>query len=454
MGITQELAEWSVNYKYGDIPPKAIRLSKEHILDAVGVTFPGAKDAVGQTITRVVRRIGGEPQASVIGGGFKTSVTEAALANGTMIHALDYDDGVSPGHYSGCIVPVLLALGEWYGHTGKELLLAYTVGLEAFGKGQWGTRSTWLESRGFHPTPIYGVIGAAITAAKLMGFNTAQTQNTLGIVSSMAGGLVANFGTMTKPMHSGHAARSGVLAAIMTEEGYTGFPDVLEHVSGFAPAFFGHEGYDLGRWTRDLGNPLRITHRGPYIKKYACCGGNQTSIDAMLGLHKEYDFNFEDVDHVTVDVAPQTLLVLRYFKPENEYQAKFSLQYNVAAALVDKKHDLSTFEAKKIKSRQMAAAMKKVQLNILAEGDGARAPVEGRAVRVFLKDGRVLVKNTEARHGSYDYPLTRDEVIAKYLENAGYLLSKKNAVRVKDIIMDLENVKNVREMMTIVSSPK
>ncbi len=322
MGITQEVARWSVDYKYDDVPQKALRISKECILDAVGVAFPGSTRPAGQIITKVVRKIAGEPQASVIGGGFQTSVTDAALANGAMIHAMDYDD--AGGHVSGCLVPVLLALGEWRGSTGKELLLAYNVGLEVFLKGSHVPPN--LHRRGFHPTPVFGAIGATIAAAKLMGFNTAQTQNALGIVASLAGGVVANFGTMTKPMHSGNAARSGIMAALLTEEGYTGFPDVLEHSSGYAHAFFGDEGYDLKRWTHDLGNPLRITYQGPTIKKYACCSGNHRPLDALLALEKEYGFTYNDVDHVSVDAGFDYPLILRYFEPENEYQAKFSLQ--------------------------------------------------------------------------------------------------------------------------------
>ncbi len=450
MGVTQELAEWSVGLKYEDIPQSAIHTSKEHILDTLGVAFPGAKDTVGQVITRLARKIGGEPQASIIGGGFKTSVTEAAFANGTMMHALDYDDGVFGGHPSSCVVPVLLALGEWRGSTGKELLLAYNVGLETHGKAHWATTGGQIR-KAVHPTPVYGTIGATVAAAKLMGFNTTQTQNALGIASSLAGGLVANFGTMTKPMHAGHAARSGVLAALMTEEGFTGCPDALEHASGYAQAFFGQEGYDLTRWTRDLGNSFRIAYRPPHPKQHPCCGANHPAIDAVIDLHHEYDFTINDVERVTLDVSPQTFVTLRYFEPENEYQAKFCLPYNVAAAVMDGKVDLTTFDEGKIKSQSMKAAMKKVQFITPGEGGAARPAAggegEGNAIRIFLKDGRVLVKTLQAARGY----IPTEEVITKFRTNAKYVLKSKEAERVKDIILDLENTASIREVMDIVS---
>jgi len=363
-----------------------------------------------------------------------------------MIHALDYDDMRFGGHASGCIVPVILALGEWLGSNGKDILLAYIVGMETIGKGEWAAPDAGLHSRGFHPSTIYGFVGASVAASKLMNFDTAKTQNALGIVASLAGGVVANFGTMTKGFHSGNAARGGILSALMTEEGLTGFPDVIEHVSGFAKAFYGPDGYDLGKWTADLGNPLRMLDRGPAIKKYPCAGANHYGVEAVLDLQKEKGFTYDEVDHVIVDATPRAMVMLRYYEPENEYEAKFSLLYNVTATLVEGRNDLSTFEEEKIRSSEMAEAMKKVRINVHDRKEG---PVVG-PVKIFLKDGQVLEKSISAVRGSPGMPLPQDEIVSKYMTNARYILEDKDAERVKDAVLNLESLGNINEMMDII----
>ncbi len=228
MGVTERFARFVVDTSYEDIPPEAIRIAKEISLDCLGTTLAGYVDPVGKAITKIVRDLGGTPECTVIGAGFKTSSAQAALANGTMAHALDFDDmGLSMGHPSVPVLPVILALGEKMHLTGRDILTAHLIGFEVEGKLGYGSQE--LYSRGWHSTGVLGVMGAAAAAAKMLKLNMEQTRMAFGIAASHAAAVKPNMGSMTKPLHAGNAARGGIMAALLAKEGYTAEPSIIEH---------------------------------------------------------------------------------------------------------------------------------------------------------------------------------------------------------------------------------
>ena len=265
MGATETIARWVVNTGYEDIPPDAIRVANESCFDLLGVILAGSVQPVGQIIQKYVADQRAAPEATVLSGGGQSTLANAALANGTMGHALDYDDFGGFGHPTVAIFPALLAIGEHSGATGRDLLEAYVIGCEVGLALQHATKYKQMD-KGFHATAVIGRLACAAACAKLMRLDEAQTITALGIAGSMASGLIHNFGTMTKPLHAGLTGRDGITAAQLAQAGLTAGDQVVEHPFGFAATVLGTGIYDLGRNGRQPGPPLPHARRPDYQK--------------------------------------------------------------------------------------------------------------------------------------------------------------------------------------------
>ncbi len=449
MEVTERLARFVVDTGYGDIPPDAVRIAKEISLDCLGTTLAGYMDPVGKTITRVVRDLGGTPECTVIGAGFKTSSAQAALANGTMAHALDFDDmGLSMGHPSAPVLPAILALGERFHLTGKEVLAAHLVGFEVQGKLGYGSQE--LYSRGWHPTGVFGVMGATAAAAKLLKLDVEQTRMAFGIAASHAAAAKPNMGSMTKPLHAGNAARGAIMASLLAREGYTADPNIIEHPLGYAHAFV-HDGrYDLEKMVASIGDPWHILSPGVTLKKYPCCGGNHAPLDALFKMMGEQKFSYEDVETVQVDLDYTVGLMLSFEEPVNGYEGKFSLQYNIASALVDGEVTKATFTDEKVADPRIRDSMKRVKK--VVHEDWSREFGRFRSpVTVTLKNGQQFTEPGDFIKGSPAMPLSVDEIIQKYSDNASGVLPDNMIKESINIMLSLENLRDVAELLEVVS---
>jgi 2-methylcitrate dehydratase PrpD len=369
----------------------------------------------------------------------------AALANGTMGHALDYDDFGGFGHPTVAIFPSLLALGEKIGASGRDLLEAYVIGCELGIALDKGTKYQQM-ARGFHSTAVLGRIASAAACAKLLKFDQRQTATALGIAGSMAGGLIHNFGTMTKPLHAGMTARDGVMAAQLAGMGLTAGQQVLEHPVGFTNTIIGEGTYDLDEIAGGLGKPFR-TQDDLMIKKYPACGGNHGMLDTILGLMREHKFDYRDVESLDVDQSFLSVVML-YREPEDELKGKFSVLYNAAAALVDGEVGVDTFTPEKIQDSRIQETMTKVNLNVRSRWDQGSAEVKGATpVRIRLKDGRVLEHATQRGDilGSQNNPWGMDSITGKFRVNARLALSDEAVERAIETWSDVSQVKDVGE---------
>ncbi len=449
MGVTERLARFVVETSYEDIPPEAIRIAKEISLDCLGTTLAAYADSVGRIITKITRDLGGTPECTVIGAGFKSSPAQAALANGTMAHALDYDDmGLSMGHPSVPVLPVVLALGEKMHLTGKDILTAHLIAFEVQGKIGYGSEE--LYSTGWHPTGVFGVMGATAAAAKLLKLDIDQTRMAFGIAASHAAAAKPNMGSMTKPLHAGNAARGGIMSALLAKEGYTADPDIIEHPLGYAFAYI-HEGrYDLDKMVSTLADPWHIIKPGVTLKKYPCCGGNHAPLDALFKMMDEHKFNYEDVESVQVDCDKSVGLMLSFEEPEDGYQGKFCLQYNIAAALVDGSVTKATFTDERVQDPRIQEAMKKVKK--VVHWDWKREFGTWKSpVTITLKSGQQFQELGNVIKGSPHTPLSIEEIIDKYKDNAHGTISDVNISESIDMMLDLENLRDVADLMAVVS---
>ncbi|MFQ5933470.1 MAG: MmgE/PrpD family protein, partial [Dehalococcoidia bacterium] len=226
MNITESVADFILETRLDDVPGEAIIQAKRAILDTLGVALAGSREEPSRIVLEFVQERGGRATASIVGAGLRTDCLSAALVNGTMAHALDYDDvnDAMMGHPSAPLVPAVMALAQEVGASGERALEAFLVGFEVECKlGLAVGHSHYV--KGWHATSTLGTMGAAASAAKLLGLDKRCTQMALGIAASMAGGMRQNFGTMTKPLHVGHAARSGLLAALLAQKGFTASAD-------------------------------------------------------------------------------------------------------------------------------------------------------------------------------------------------------------------------------------
>ena len=443
MGATDTIAKWIVNTTYEDIPPDAIRVANESCFDVIGVILAGSAQPVGDIIKKYVADQGAAPQATVLSSGSQSSVANAALANGTMGHALDFDDFGGFGHPTVAIFPALLAIGEHSGATGRDLLEAYVVGCEVGLALQHATKYKQMD-KGFHSTAVIGRLACTAACAKLMKLDHDQTVMALGMAGSMASGLIHNFGTMTKPLHAGLTCRDGVTAAQLAQRGFTAGDQVIEHPFGFATTVLGEGIYDLDDMAENLGKPYRVQD-ALMIKKYPCCGGNHAMLDSLFSLMRDNNFTYEDVAEAEVDQSYYSVVML-YQDPDDELKGKFSAKYNVAAALVDGEIAVDTFTQEKIADPTINETMGKVRTRVMAKSEEMLTRSDdGHMVKITLKDGRVFEHVTARADilGSQKNPWGFDSIKAKFQENVALVLSQEGVEDAVNAWSDILQVSDV-----------
>ena len=448
MGATDTIAKWIVNTTYEDIPPDAIRVANESCFDVIGVILAGSVQPVGEIIKKYVADQGAAPQATVLSSGSQSSVANAALANGTMGHALDYDDFGGFGHPTVAIFPALLAIGEHSGATGRDLLEAYVIGCEVGLALQHATKYKQMD-KGFHSTAVIGRLACTAACAKLMKLDKEQTVMALGMAGSMASGLIHNFGTMTKPLHAGLTCRDGVTAAQLAQRGLTAGEQIIEHPFGFATTVLGEGIYDLDEMAENLGNPYRVQD-ALMIKKYPCCGGNHAMLDSLFSLMRDNNFTYEDVASAEVDQSYYSVVML-YQDPDDELKGKFSAKYNVAAALVDGEIAIDTFTQEKIADPTINETMGKVRTRVMAKSEEMLTRSDdGHKIKITLKDGRVFEHITARADilGSQKNPWGFENIKAKFQENVALVLSKEG---VEDAVNAWSDILQVSDVSSTVS---
>jgi 2-methylcitrate dehydratase PrpD len=448
MRATTVLSEFASKTRIADLSDEALAATKRHILDCSGVGLAATVEPAGRIVLDVTRHQGGAPQARVLGSNIHTSAISAAWANGSLSHLLDYDDtGFS--HPTACILPAALALGEEADATGAALVTAVCVGLEVFERLASSGRKhdPELRRRGFHPTSVYGCAAAAAAAGNIVGLNPGQMAVAIGLAAANAGGLTQHFGTWGKGIHAGNTARAGVTSVLLAQKNYFADPDVIEGEYGFFSAFHGAGNYDLTNMAVGLGKHWSIVDPGLTIKRYPCCGGNLRALDAARGLIEEHRIKFDDAVKLEVDVHPDLLNTVRFHKPTEGFRGKFSIDYVLAAMLLDGRVDLDSFSDEYCNAPRMRASLDKVQVNAHAEWPDDATHRRKAPVTITMKDGRKLTNMVEKVRGSPGNPMTRDEFLGKYRGCASRVLSGERLEKSIATLENLDKVPTVRALM-------
>jgi len=450
--IASRLAELICEVRFEALPVAAIEMAKLSILDTIGVTLAGCKsEAVNITEIAVDARasIG---DALVFGRGYRTAPANAALLNGIASHALDFDDcnNTMGGHPSVPIVPGLWALAEQQGADGKAFLTAYAVGVET--ETAIGAAVNFHHyEKGWHPTSTLGTFGGAAACAHLLKLNQTQTANALAIAASMAAGIKANFGTMTKPFHVGQCARNGLLAARLAEGGMTASPEVFEHKQGFFEVFNGAGTYSVKKLFDKWASPFDLVEPGIAFKQYPCCASTHPAIDALLKIMQVENLKAPDITKIRSWTHPRRFRHTNRPNPRSGLDAKFSVQYCLARAAIHGAVLLEHFEDSAIHDEEVRSLMGKIQsqetetpFGTTTEHFFANAEVvsaKGKTFSAFVPypDGR------NRRH-----PLPEGKLDSKFNDCVSQELVPDAAQRLLSMLQSLDEIDNINMLSSII----
>ena len=447
MEVTAILAKFTTDLHYEKIPRKAVETAKIALRDCLGVALAGSREEDARIAAEIARQERAREETSVIGQGFRTSALNAALANGTAAHALDFDHSFTiMGQPTAPVVPATFALGEALGASGRQVIEAYVAGFEVTAKLVHSLRDSAHD--GWHAPSTLGSFGAAAACSKLLGLDAAKTQMALGITASMASGIVANFGTMTKPLHVGLGARNGVLAAKLAGGGYTANPKAIEGGFGFYSVL--HENTEIHEQAiEELGRSYALITDGLRIKPYPCGGLTHQVIDSVLEFRAKHGLTAEMIDRVDVDVVKHTFDRIVFRVPQTGIQGKFCMPYLVARAIIDGKIGLHIFTDSAVRDQNVLKLAERVQMNLdpnLKKSDAAGRPCR---VTVRLRNGQTFTREAQHAKGGPEYPMTEAELRDKFTECAREAIDARSAAQALDYIENLETLGDVRPLCEI-----
>ena len=448
MDVTAKIAQFVVNTKYENVPPKAVETAKIAVRDCLGVALAGSQEEDAKICAQIARQENAKEETTVIGQGFKTSALQGAFANGTAAHALDFDHSFTiMGQPTAPIIPAIFALGEALGASGRQVLEAYVVGYEVTGKLAHSLRDSAHD--GWHAPSTLGSFGAAAACGKLLGLGAPQVEMALGIAASMAGGIVANFGTMTKPLHVGLGARNGVLAAKLAAGGYTANGKAIESGFGFYQVL--HQGTAIHEQPiEELGRSYALLTDGLRIKPYPCGGLTHQVIDAVLDFRKQHGLTAEMIDRVDVDVVKHTFERIVFRVPQTGIQGKFCMPYLVARAIIDGKVGLDIFTDSAVRDQNVLKLAERVQMNL--DNNLKKTDAAGRPCRVTmrLKNGQTYSREAQHAKGGPEFPLSEDELRSKFFDCAKEAIPAESAQRALEHIQRLETLDSVRPVCDLI----
>lgn len=445
--LTRALADRLVGTSFDSLPLEAVDIARHVLLDALGVSVAGINEpsGLGRITIEYTASLGGPTEASVVGGHFKTAAPNAAYANGTLCHALDYDNTWWPrNHPASPAIPAILAVAERNGASGAAVLRAIVLAFEV--QGRIRVASQGVVSGGpFHHPGVSGVMGAVAGAALILELPAAQLCMAFGNAGSRAGTLTANHGTMTKPSHSGIGARMGVEAALLAERGFTACDDIFGE-GEFLQTFYGAGNCDPRLLLADFGAPYRMVTPGVAFKQYPAKYALHRGIEAAIALSQRHALRVEDIEQVTV-AYPPTKLIDRP-RPASGLEGKTSLQYGVAAGLLDRRVGIDTFQDARRFAPDMAALLERIRIaeDPAIPKEFAKAWID---ITVQTRDGRRLEERCAVLKGMAGNPPSREDRLRKFRNCVAGMLSDGDAEKVIRLADDLAERPTIRPLMTL-----
>jgi len=454
-GLTKSVAEFIVNLKYDDIPADVLELGKKSILDGFGLALAGSASEMGPIARKYAATFGSaEIKASVIGTAMKAHPRLAAFVNGVSIHADDYDDTQLAAakdriyglltHPTVGVLPPAFALCELGHRSGKDLMLAYHLGVEVECKIAEAISPRHYDD-GFHSTGTCGTFGSTVACAKLRGLDVMQTRYALGIGATEGGGFRNNFGSMTKPFQAGHAAENGTVAVDLAALGWTASDNILEAPLGFFQAAGG--GFDPAAIVGRFGKPWSLANPGVSIKPHPSGSLSHPAMGAMLALIHQNDIKAADVEKVDIGANHAMTSSLLHHRPTTGLQGKFSMEYCMSILLLDRKAGLVEYQDKVVQRPDVQEMIKRINFYIDPEAENAGLDKMTSLLKITMKDGKTYSARAEFAKGSPSNPMSYDEASDKFrgcAEFAKWPRAKADAVIAT--VKSLETLSDVNKL--------
>jgi 2-methylcitrate dehydratase PrpD len=438
--LTRTLARYAADLRFDDIPEEVRTVVRHCLLDWLGVTLAGSREDAGRIVREEAVDQGGAPQATLIGGGARTSVGQAALVNGTASHALDYDDVQFAflGHPTVTVVPAILALAERDGCNGRDLITAFVAGVETGCRiGDYVTEDHY--ARGHHATGTLGAFAAAAGTSRLLGLDRETSATALGIAAAQAAGLKSMFGTMCKPLHAGKAAANGQYAALLAARGFTSRRYAVECSQGFA---------DTQSSVADLqcaldGLGTKFHTRNVLFKYHAACYGTHASMEALTRLRDAHGIDAGNIDKVELRVPTRNLRVCNIQEPHSGLEAKFSLRMVSAMTLARRDTaNIAGYDDALCRDAEMVRLRDKMQ--VVGDGELARGTSE---VIISMQDGVVYREFDNRSVPNADLDDQGRRLEAKFLALARPVIGDDNAREVAELVRGLDALDGVDEIV-------
>ena len=451
MTIAQRIAERVHDVSYKDLSSAAIHWAKLGILDTVAVTLAGVPEPCVAKIIGMPGVADAPGPCLILGSSRRTSALDAVLVNGTASHALDFDDVNANigGHPSVMLVPVILALGEARDLGGRDMIAAYVAGFELETRLGRAVNFHHYE-KGWHPTVTLGIFGTVAAAARLLGLDRERTATALALACSLASGVKANFGTMTKPLHVGQAVRNGLFAAFLAQEGFTASLDAFEDAQGFFEVFNGAGTYDAERIFENWGKPFDVQDQGPGLKQYPCCGSTHAAIDCAFEILNASGLKAADIQTIDMQTNPRRLPHTDNPDPVTGLEGKFSVHYILARAFSDGRIGLDQFSDATVADPEIRALMSKVKADVHPEM-GVDSPHQfGAEVTVTTIDGQRLSHRINHRvcRGPAD-PMTQEELRSKFNDCVSRALPPERIEPLYERLMSLDTLERTGTLTDI-----
>ncbi|MES1246475.1 MAG: MmgE/PrpD family protein [Actinomycetota bacterium] len=430
--VTRAMAELALSLQRSHVSDDAFDLVTRAYVDCLGCGLVGSVQPEGTIARGWVESLGGNAESTLVGGhGTKAPAALAALANGTTMHALDYDDFILKRmmHPSVVYVPLTLALAERTGASGEEMIMAFVAGMEVAARISRSIIPDHYE-RGWHSTSTIGTLGAAVAASRLLGLDADGLAKAVAIAASSAAGLRDNFGTMVKPLHAGNAAFHGIKAAELVSRGFTASSSILDGERSYIDVYRNHEA-TISPEDFSLDGDLEIETSGITFKRYTCCGAIHAALDATLELRAEHGLTPETVKSMRCAVHPRAPEILIHHTASTPEQGRFSVEYSLAVAIADGDAGVPQYEEARLEDPVVQDLSRRVDVFVdeaLALNEGAATALSNSIVTVETVDGQVFEHRVPPHR-----PMSWAEIERKFRSNASVVLDADAAERALEV---------------------
>jgi 2-methylcitrate dehydratase PrpD len=448
--VTQRLARFIAEHRYSDLAPEVRQMARYTIADTMGCCIGGYTVACEECswIINLVKDLKGRPEATVFMDGFRTSAPLAALANGTMIHTIDFDDTHlgSISHLSASLVPTVFSLAQRLNADGSGVLEAFVVGFEVAAR--VGRSMMPSHYKYWHPTSTFGSLASAAAAAKLLKLDPLQTEYSLGLAADMAGGLryCIDKGDFSKSLHPGFAAMRGVMLALLVQKGAHGPAGILEYPTGFCNAF--SQDSEIQKITEGLGETYEISSNS--LKAYPTILCSHSSIQAVLEMMREHSLDESEIVKIRLRISETAKGQGQNYHPDNPLAARLSIPYCVSLAVIDKKVGLTQFTREKLGDPQIREFIKRIEIKEDPSLNQLYPETLASIVEMEIKDKGTLRHQVIYPKGNTRNPLTESDIADKFMELSSSSLGKARSEELLEMLFHLDQLNSVERLVGLI----